>query len=840
MSASTQLESGVTGDAELISSARSGDTAAIGALYERHAGAAWVVARQYSDSPDGRRRRRRGLVHRRLRCHRAGQRARVGVPRVPLHRRAPRGRAAPREEPSRPADGRHRRARGRHRPGRHRGGAGARRLRAGGRRARVPLAARAVAGRAVAHRGRGPDAGGDRAHPRAHRQRRGRPGVPRARGSAAGVPPAAPAGPARRRAAGPSPASSAPTSAAGWARARPAQVEAHLEDCGTCRGLLLELGDVNHGMRAVIAPLVLGLLGLGALGVALPVGGGLAAGAAAAAAAARCGAVRVRAAWRPAARRQRVPRRRPGRSPRSAPERRGGAAAAGGVAAFLAAIPLGVAAAVVGGVALAAVAAVAILNLLGVAGRRDVAAPEPTSSDVPQQLARSRRPARRSCVPTPQPTDIPTPEPSDLPTDDDLVLDDEDDVDDVAGDVTADGPADTATTRRPRRPDDPDGPVVPTPTDPPAPAPASVSVDVPPGGLTLEAGLGGQELVVGLLQQRRNGRDEPGRRGDPAGRRRARRRRGRRARRARRRTLRGDGCGRLAVRPSGEPVSTVARCTLDRLPALSTSTLVLRVSIDESFDQADGEIGLRVMGAGIDYVAPPIRVAIAPSPARLALRSRAHRCPAGQRTDAPAGPPGREHGRHGRSPPVPGAVSVHLPTGVTGATVPGSSWICTGATPLVCRPGAVAARADAPLSLLLSAAPDRGPDHRPAGRRAGAERAAAPRRPSPCRSPSSAPPHCRSPGPGTRDRRRRHRPRPCRCASRTRATCPRRASPSRSAGPRVSPSGRRPVAPGAWTCSDRLGIDRGVHHRGDRRGRHAWTCPSPSRRSPGPSAPSAP
>ena len=49
--ASTQLESGVAGDAELISSARSGDTAAIGALYERHAGAAWVVARQYSDSP---------------------------------------------------------------------------------------------------------------------------------------------------------------------------------------------------------------------------------------------------------------------------------------------------------------------------------------------------------------------------------------------------------------------------------------------------------------------------------------------------------------------------------------------------------------------------------------------------------------------------------------------------------------------------------------------------------------------------------------------------------------------------------------------------------------------
>ena len=53
-------------------------------------------------------------------------------------------------------------------------------------------------------------------------------------------------------------------------------------------------------------------------------------------------------------------------------------------------------------------------------------------------------------------------------------------------------------------PDDPDDPDARRPPSsrrdpPPAPAPASVSIDVPPGGLTLEAGLGGQELVVGLL-----------------------------------------------------------------------------------------------------------------------------------------------------------------------------------------------------------------------------------------------------------------------------------------------------------------------------------------------------
>jgi len=52
------------------------------------------------------------------------------------------------------------------------------------------------------------------------------------------------------------------------------QVEKHLDGCGECRALVLELSDVNHGMRAVIAPLVLGLVGVGALATVLPVGGG--------------------------------------------------------------------------------------------------------------------------------------------------------------------------------------------------------------------------------------------------------------------------------------------------------------------------------------------------------------------------------------------------------------------------------------------------------------------------------------------------------------------------------------------------------------------------------------
>ena len=155
VSASTQLEGGVAGDAELISAARSGDTAAIGALYERHAGAAWVVARQYSDSPEDADdvvadsfTAVFGAIERR-------QRTRSRVPRLPLHRRPSGGRARAEEQPPRPADRRHRR-RSRRAPalGRDRGGPGARGLRARGRRARLPLAARAVAGRALVHRGR--------------------------------------------------------------------------------------------------------------------------------------------------------------------------------------------------------------------------------------------------------------------------------------------------------------------------------------------------------------------------------------------------------------------------------------------------------------------------------------------------------------------------------------------------------------------------------------------------------------------------------------------------------------------------------------------------------------
>ncbi|GMA23175.1 hypothetical protein GCM10025864_09340 [Luteimicrobium album] len=72
----------------------------------------------------------------------------------------------------------------------------------------------------------------------------------------------------------------------GLAKRETAQVEAHLGGCGDCRALVLELGDVAHGMRGVVAPLVLGTGALALVGHAWPLGGavggaGVAGGAAA-------------------------------------------------------------------------------------------------------------------------------------------------------------------------------------------------------------------------------------------------------------------------------------------------------------------------------------------------------------------------------------------------------------------------------------------------------------------------------------------------------------------------------------------------------------------------------
>ncbi|MCJ7827121.1 MAG: sigma-70 family RNA polymerase sigma factor, partial [Demequinaceae bacterium] len=52
-----------------------------------------------------------------------------------------------------------------------------------------------------------------------------------------------------------------------------AKVEAHVRQCDRCEALVAELEDVNRGLRAVIAPIILGVIGLGALEASLPIGG---------------------------------------------------------------------------------------------------------------------------------------------------------------------------------------------------------------------------------------------------------------------------------------------------------------------------------------------------------------------------------------------------------------------------------------------------------------------------------------------------------------------------------------------------------------------------------------
>ncbi|MFJ3407982.1 sigma-70 family RNA polymerase sigma factor [Promicromonospora sp. NPDC090134] len=64
------------------------------------------------------------------------------------------------------------------------------------------------------------------------------------------------------------------------------KIDEHLSTCATCSALVLELHDVAHGMKTVIAPLVLGAGGLALVGAGAPIGGMVVAGKAGAGAAA--------------------------------------------------------------------------------------------------------------------------------------------------------------------------------------------------------------------------------------------------------------------------------------------------------------------------------------------------------------------------------------------------------------------------------------------------------------------------------------------------------------------------------------------------------------------------
>jgi len=454
-----------------------------------------------------------------------------------------------------------------------------------------------------------------------------------------------------------------------------AQVESHLDGCGTCRALVLELGDVNHGMRSVIAPLVLGTAGLGAFahlasgGTAVAAGAGAsgsgsggfgsagsgaggssgagagsgaaatgaAGGGASAGAAGVVGGAGAAASVAGAAGTAAV-------GAAAASTAAGATVAGGGIAALLAAAPLGLVAAVAGGVVVAAAVTVAaVTGVLG--GRHEAQDPPPAvvtqHSDDSTTGAGSGRP----------PAGQPTPGPSDLPLDDPAASGDDGSSDPVdpfgdggtpgtrpapvvpapavpvePADVGAEpvGSQDPGTTPTDPDPTDPGEPTDPgtdpgEPTDPgdPGDDPVVLEVRAPDDGsvLELEPGQPGQDLAFDVVNAGRGTVSDLT--ADvvlPEG-----------------VTLDGiatstfASVGRFAA-PAASWICSeggrpdTAHCELTQLGPGETARLRLRVAVAPVLDGADGNVEVRVSGPAVRDDEPrSIPVRIKPVPAQLAL-----------------------------------------------------------------------------------------------------------------------------------------------------------------------------------------------------------------------------
>ncbi|PFG34373.1 RNA polymerase sigma factor (sigma-70 family) [Sanguibacter antarcticus] len=299
----------------------------------------------------------------------------------------------------------------------------------------------------------------------------------------------------------------------GLAKRETAVVERHLDDCGECRALVLELGDVSHGMRTVIAPLVLGLAGAGLVGTALPTWGAVAGTATATGLAATglSGAATSGAAASGAAAPGGSAAGASGGSAGGASAGAGGAAAgsaggaaAGGLAAAAAAVPalvVGIAAVVVVAAGLAAAA------LLGVFGGDDAPPSGPVASGATTETqdgdASSDDPADADALSPPDDPSDPAAVPlaPDDTADDTSPSDSSDAVDSGTPTVPrATTPSGTPTGTTPEDasplapdPVDPDpvapDPVDPDPADPDPITPAPVDPDPTPTPVSFDMGL---------------------------------------------------------------------------------------------------------------------------------------------------------------------------------------------------------------------------------------------------------------------------------------------------------------------------------------------------------------
>ncbi len=240
------------------------------------------------------------------------------------------------------------------------------------------------------------------------------------------------------------------------------------------------------------------------------------------------------------------------------------------------------------------------------------------------------------------------------------------------------------------------GPVPPDPTPPPEPAP--VVVVEPGGGLALVAGSGGQQIALTVRND--GGRAAVDLRADvalPPG-------------------VRVEAVGGVLVAGRGAtPLVTdgwvclssgehAATCTLPELPPGASAPLVLRVSVDDSVAGGEHQVGLHISGRYRTWSPPPLRVSVAPSPARLvpaAAPAPVQLVVGRTRTLAL---PLVNAGGAAVTAGAPATVDLVLPPGVTADAA--APWTCAPEDRLVrCRLPELAGRQATTLVLALTAAP---------------------------------------------------------------------------------------------------------------------------------------
>jgi len=440
----------------------------------------------------------------------------------------------------------------------------------------------------------------------------------------------------------------------------------HIRECASCRALHAELGDVNHGMRTIIGPLVLGMVGLGALDQLLAIGGGVASGAAASGAASAAG----------------------GSASGSGTAASAGAASAGG--GFSGSAPLVAAAAA----ALVVVAGAAVFALNG----RSPDSPEPVPPPVASAAVPSVPGGTPSVAPlepeeplpvlgveepvpvsssssTPAPPPAPVVTPTSAPTS-----------------TTATAAPTATATATPTATPTVSPTVTPTPPAPPItpdPAVPAVGVDTSGSLLALQAGLSAQDLRLVVHNTGGDAKNLVATITVPDG-------------------IRLDGApgpngGGQAVAVASwvcAPTSTqAATCTLGQLAAGETSEIVLKVTVGEDYDGTGGSLQVLLSNDALELATQAVvPVTVAPAPARLVVAGTPVTLVANRTR-----PLVLDVSNAGGMDADQAAVVLHLPVGVhlVGPASPGWTCLPTDVSEVTCT-ATVARRSSLPLEVPLS------------------------------------------------------------------------------------------------------------------------------------------